>query len=87
MSFSNNKYRFQNLTVPKKLKKLFSEGRPAKQNRNEKMNNNIKIPCPLAPDCDWESTATPSQEFDQALLLVEQHVQREHRTPADRWAL
>ena len=40
----------------------------------------VKIPCPYAPDCVWESIPL---DFDKALILVEQHVKFKHPEAAE----
>jgi len=41
----------------------------------------VKIPCPYAPDCLWESIPL---DFDKALILVEQHVKFKHPEAAEQ---
>ena len=43
----------------------------------------VKIPCPYAPDCLWESIPL---DFDKALILVEQHVKFKHPEAAEQSA-
>ena len=43
----------------------------------------VKIPCPYAPDCLWESIPL---DFDKALILVEQHVKFKHPEAAEKSA-
>ena len=43
----------------------------------------VKIPCPYAPDCLWQSIPL---EFDKALILVEQHVKFRHPEAAEQSA-
>ena len=43
----------------------------------------VKIPCPYAPECQWQSIPL---EFDKALILVEQHVKFKHPEAAEQSA-
>ena len=40
----------------------------------------VKIPCPLTPDCLWRSIPL---EFDKAVVLVEQHLKYKHPSEAE----